>query len=116
MLLMSAKRHETSGWRPPVIETVAVEERGIDELYQAILNHRSFLLEDGPDRLKRRQESRVRRQLMDLLKEGLLEGALEKIGGMEGINVIVEEIVTKKKDPYRMSSDLVQKLLGGAPC
>jgi len=27
-----------------------------------------------------------------------------------------EEIVTKKKDPYRMSSDLVQKLLGGAPC
>lgn len=116
MLLMSGERHDTSEWRPPVLETVAREEKGIDELYHAILDHRRFLLEKGQDRLKKLEENRVRKQLLDLLKEGLLEGALKKIGGMDGVGAMVEEIVARKKDPYRVSSDLIRRLLGGSPC
>ena len=40
-------------WRPPILETVATDNRGIDELWDAVLTHRAFLETDG--RLDRRR-------------------------------------------------------------
>jgi len=113
MLHMSAERHNTAGWAPPVMETVAIEEKGLDELYQAILDHKKFLTERGQDRLRSLEEDRVRNQLLDLLKEGLLESALERIGGLEGLNGMVADVVSRKTDPYRSSAELISKLIGG---
>lgn len=114
MLHMSSERHKTSGWAPPVMETVAIEEKGLDELYQAIIDHKKFLAERGQDRLRSLEEERVRNQLVDLLKEGLLESALERIGGVAGLNGIVADVVGRKTDPYRSSAELIRKLIGGS--
>ncbi len=53
-------------------------------LYQAISEHREHLFQSGREELVRREELRVRNQLVDLLKEGLLETALQRMGGLEG--------------------------------
>ncbi len=113
MLGMSSNRFEADGWMPQVLETVATQERGVEELYQAILNHRAYLTAHGRDKLKKMEETRVRNQLLDLLKEDLMRVALEKIGGVENLNGVVEEIVDRKKDPYRVTMELVDHILGG---
>jgi hypothetical protein len=53
--------------------------------------------------------------LLDLLKEGLLDAALARLGGIRGLDELVEQIAIRQTDPYKVSSDLTEKLLGGAP-
>jgi len=115
MLQMSMERHQESGWSPPIIETVATDDRGVDELYQAIMDHRDHLLKVGNDELKKREELRVRNQLLDLMKESLMERAVHAAGGMAGLDTLVAEIVDRKKDPYGVNRELVERLLGDVP-
>ncbi len=115
MLSMAGDCTRDEGWLPPVIPAVAIDRQGVDEVYQGILDHRRHLLEYAGDKLKRIEAKRVKNQLLDLLKDGLLETALERIGGAEALDGVVEEIVSRKKDPYKVSLDMVQGLFGGTP-
>jgi len=114
LLQMSSDRYEASGWTPPIIETVAAADQGVDELYLAILDHHHYLLEHGRERLMERDKIRARNQILDLLKENLMERTLERLGGVQALDGVVEEIVAKTKDPYGASSELVERILGGA--
>jgi len=114
LLQMSSDRYEASGWTPPIIETVAAADQGVDELYLAILDHHHYLLEHGRERLMERDKIRARNQILDLLKENLMERTLERLGGVRALDGVVEEIVAKTKDPYGVSSELVERILGGA--
>ncbi len=114
MLGMSQERREAEGWIPPVIETVALEHSGVDELFQAILDHRTHLQSSSGTALRRVEEERVRSRLLDLLRENLMVEALKKLGGVESLEEHVQEIVNKRKDPYGASLELVERLLGGS--
>lgn len=50
-------------WIPPVVETVAVDDRGIDELWAALDDHRAFLERDGG--LAARRAARLRGELRE---------------------------------------------------
>ncbi len=113
MLEMSLEKHEKDGWYPPVLPVTAVAEEGIDELYQAIADHRAFLQQDGGDILRQREITRVKNQLTELLKENLMNVAVEHLGGMEAIHKTAEDIIDRRQDPYRVCRELVQGLLGG---
>ena len=112
MLDMSSEKYRNSGWVPPVISTVAVEDQGVDELYKAILDHRAFLLGGDSDRLAMLEKRRIRNQLLDLVRENLVETALKRMGGGTALDRIVDEIVARRKDPYGASTELVDNLLG----
>jgi hypothetical protein len=77
------------------------------------VEHREHLMQVGKDELKRREELRVRNQLLDLLKETLMEKAMSEIGGMKALDRLVDEIVDRKRDPYGVNFELVERLLGG---
>ncbi len=113
MLDMSSEKYRNSGWLPPVMSTVAVEDQGVDELYKAILDHRDYLLEHDSAKLAALEKRRIRNQLLDLVRENLVETALNKMGGM-ALDRIVDDIVARRKDPYGASTELVKNLLGGA--
>jgi len=115
MLHMDDKRSQESGWMPPVIPTVAIQNQGIDEVYQTILEHRRHLTENRKEQLRKREETRIKNQIVDLLKETLVTSALKRLGGLESLDSVVEDIVARKTDPYTVSAELVKKLLGGNP-
>jgi LAO/AO transport system kinase len=115
MLETSSDRFKCAGWTPQVIQTVATEDSGIEELYQALQDHRRHLESGGGEGLSKIQTDRITRQLLDLLKEHLMERALVKLGGQDALKGIVQEIVAKKKDPYGACFELVEKLIGGTP-
>lgn len=114
LLQMSSDRYDATGWTPPIIDTVAATDQGVDELYGAILDHHHYLLEHGRERMMERDKIRVRNQVLDLLKENLMDKALAKLGGVQALNGVVEEIVAKAKDPYGATSELVERILGSA--
>jgi LAO/AO transport system kinase len=114
MLMMSMDRYQASGWIPPIIEAVATEDRGVDQLYEAILQHREHLVAHDHERLRSVERSRVRNQLLDVLKENLMDAALKRLGGIEALDGVVEEIVARTRDPYGVGLELVEKLLAGS--
>src|SRR5512139_4070435 len=75
MLQMSADKYRDAGWMPPVIDAMALEDQGVAELYQAILDHRSYLLAHGRDKLMKVENARAKSQLLGLISENLMEQA-----------------------------------------
>jgi LAO/AO transport system kinase len=113
MLQMSLERYQAGGWFPPVLESVAAEDRGVDELYRSIVDHRTYLESHNRDKLISVERHRASNQLLDLLKENLMDTALERLGGTDTVNDLVNEIVARRTDPYAASQELVERLLGG---
>ncbi len=113
MLHMAGSHARNDGWEPPIIETEAVRESGVDELYAAIVDHGRYLREEGGSKLKEIERHRVSRQLRDLLTEQVMARAIVALGGNEALDDIVDEIVARAKDPYSACADLVEKCMGG---
>lgn len=103
MLNISGDRYGSGGWYPPVIQSVAVTEAGVDQVYQAIIDHRSFLDDKGSDGMLQRKRTRIRNQLLDLFKDNVVEEALARVGGLAVFEEIVEEIIARRSNPYQAS-------------
>jgi GTPase len=92
-------------WRPPIVETVATDSRGIDDLWRSILDHRSHLETEG--RLERRRDARLRDELRTIVHERLRAGAEERCSGKR-FDQLVEKVAARKLDPYAAADELLQ--------
>jgi LAO/AO transport system kinase len=91
-------------WRPPIVETVATDGRGIDELWDAVLSHRAFLETDG--RLDRRREARLRDELRAIVHERL--GArVEEICSGDRFDELVTQVAARELDPHTAADELL---------
>jgi LAO/AO transport system kinase len=92
-------------WRPPIVETVATDGRGIDELWDAVLAHRAFLETDG--RLDRRREARLRDELRAIVHERL--GArVEEICSGDRFDELVTQVAARELDPHTAADELLR--------
>src|SRR3954471_4038630 len=75
-------------WRPKIVQTVATRGEGIDELWDAIGEHRAFQERDG--RLERRREARLRDELRAIVTAQLEDQVLGACRGE-----VFEDVVTR---------------------
>jgi LAO/AO transport system kinase len=92
-------------WRPSIVETVATDGRGVDDLWRAVLDHRAHLEADG--RLDRRRDERLRDELRAIVHERLRAGADERCRG-ERFDRLVEQVAAREIDPYAAADELLQ--------
>ncbi|HMF82517.1 MAG TPA: methylmalonyl Co-A mutase-associated GTPase MeaB [Acidimicrobiia bacterium] len=92
-------------WRPPIVQTVATDGRGVGDLWRAILAHRAHLEADG--RLERRRGARLRDELRAIVHERLRAGAEERCRG-EQFDRLVEQVAARELDPYAAADKLLQ--------
>ena len=99
---------DNEGWTPPVVETVATKSEGIDDLRNALDDHRQYLDASGErdGRRRRRAETEIRRLLRADLG-GLAEQALDRHGGMEAV---ASRVARRETDPYTVVAELVDPL------
>jgi GTPase len=103
-LLTLAVREDA--WQPPIVKTVATENKGIEDLALAISQSREFQ--------KRRPESSQRRRaiarwrILELLREQLLERALGKNGSVDQLDRLADEVASKQRDPYSAAEELMK--------
>ncbi len=94
------------GWHPPVIRTVATENRGIDDLASTVEKFRKHFESSGQRRLKHIEHWQNR--LIELLEARLLEKVL---GGKEGearLRALAIEVAERKKDPFTAVSEILK--------
>ncbi|MBW1682525.1 MAG: methylmalonyl Co-A mutase-associated GTPase MeaB [Deltaproteobacteria bacterium] len=104
MIDMDQKKYEDGGWKPPIVKAQAVFDKGVEEVLEEVEKHRAYLLETQGEIDFRRSPKRVREELMDLVKNRVIEEVLTETGDFDAA---VEAIARGEKDPYSACDELV---------
>jgi LAO/AO transport system kinase len=94
-------------WRPPVICTVATKADGIDELAEAIEQHRAWMHDHGEldARRQRRAESEI-----EAIALAQLHGKLGDLLRGSGLRGLAKRVVVGELDVYRAADELINEL------
>ena len=91
--------HRPDMWNPPIVKTIATENKGIEDLVTAIESYTEFHKQAGEASLVRKKAI-ARWRLLELLQERLLNDLLKRNGTGEILDKLATEIAEKKSDPY----------------
>jgi LAO/AO transport system kinase len=95
-------------WQPPIVKTVAIESKGIEDLASAIQASREFQ-KTAPSTNERRQ-SIARWRILELLRERLVAQTLNGNGAAEKLDRLAAEVASKQRDPYSAVDELTKKM------
>ena len=93
------------GWHPPIIRTVATENRGVGELVRAIDNFRKHF-ESGSERQKKQVEH-WKNRLIEMLESRLLERVVAGNDGAAKLQDLAVAVAERKKDPFSAVRELL---------
>ena len=96
-----------NGWRPPVLQTVALDGTGVDAALEAIAAHRAYLQESG--QWARRERERARADLLRVLERELLH-RLRARAGEDVLEHWVERVAARQVDVYTAAAALLDGL------
>jgi LAO/AO transport system kinase len=94
------------GWHPPVIRTVATENRGLEELALTVEKFRKHF--ESSDQRRQKHVEHWQNRLIEMLESRLLEKVL---GGKEGearLRALAVEVAERKKDPFTAVSEILK--------
>ena len=100
--MIALAQHDPSGWKPPIVSTVAVKGEGIQELVSRLDQHWSWLNSTGE--LKRRRQARAREELTALafaaLRGRLAASRLDELAG---------QVADGTLDPFQAADELLDQ-------
>ena len=94
------------GWHPPVVRTVATENRGVDELSATIDKFRKHFESSG-----QRQQKHIdhwEKRLLEMLESRLLEKVLGGANGAVRLREMAAAVAARKRDPFSAVSELLK--------
>src|SRR3984893_18572356 len=95
------------GWHPPVVRTVASENRGVDTLAETVAKfHEHFA--SRPERQKKHVEH-WKKRLLELLESRLLERAAGGWGGEAPPEEFACEVAERRNDPFTAVSEILAR-------
>ncbi|MFU8794053.1 MAG: methylmalonyl Co-A mutase-associated GTPase MeaB [Dethiobacteria bacterium] len=95
-------------WRPPVLPTVSIKGDGVDKLWEALQEHRTFLEDSGKLLDVRRQ--RVRRELTEQVEYLVKTRIWDEVRDTIELDSLVEKISKRQQDPYSAAGELLAKI------
>jgi LAO/AO transport system kinase len=95
------------GWHPPVIRTVATENKGLDALAETVQKFRKHFESSGERKKKHVEHWKSR--LLELLESRLLEKALGGRSGEKLLTELSEAVADRKKDPFTAVNEILKR-------
>jgi LAO/AO transport system kinase len=95
------------GWQPPVVRTVASENKGIDVLAATIAKFRVHFESSGERR--RKHVEHWKQRLIELVESRLLQKALGGAGGEARLMELAAEVADRKKDPFAAVNEILAR-------
>jgi LAO/AO transport system kinase len=101
----SDPKSDQAWWEPPIVKVVATQDKGTDSLLAAVQSHREFL--DRSGERKTRERARAAIQFVSLLRDRLLQSALDKLEREKGrLDQVAARIAERTADPYQLADEL----------
>jgi LAO/AO transport system kinase len=102
MLELSDLAHDA--WRPPIVPVVATEQKGVDQLWATVLEHRQFIAANGE--LARRREFRLGEELREVVARRLEQRARAVMGDDRWTSVQAD-VVHGQLDPWSAADQML---------
>jgi LAO/AO transport system kinase len=98
--------HRPDMWDPPIVKTIATENKGIEDLARSIESYVEFGREHE-SHSQTRKTAIARWRLVELLQERLLKDVLDKNGSAQKLDDLSAAIAEKRMDPYSAVDELL---------
>src|SRR5580704_1554143 len=95
------------GWHPPIVRTVATENKGIEKLAETVWKFQKHFESSGERR--RKHIEHWKKRLVELLESRLLERALGGEGGEARLTALAGEVADRKKDPFAAVTEILAR-------
>lgn len=109
MMLEIGQKKES--WKPPIIRTIATTNKGIAELYSLTQKHLAYLKDTN--RLYVKLKEKTEREFMEIVSENLNQYILDKVIEKGEIDKFVQNVISKKMDPYTAAEELLKPIKRG---
>jgi LAO/AO transport system kinase len=93
-------------WQPPIVKTVAVENKGIEELADAIASYYEHQQQTEASHARRAGVARWR--ILELLREELVTRAMSRDGAGAQLDSLAAEVADKRRDPYSAVEEILK--------
>jgi LAO/AO transport system kinase len=103
---------EREGWKPPVVRTIATDNKGIDALAAEIARFRKHF-ENAHER-QAREIGHWKEWILQLLETRLMERVVGDQLGEKELNRLAEQVAARKMDPYGAVNDILSRAGLGA--
>jgi LAO/AO transport system kinase len=100
--------HRPDFWNPPIVKTIATENKGMEELSTAVQSFADFQKQDESSLTRRKDIARWR--LLELLREKLLARVLNQNGTSEKLENLALEVAEKRRDPYSVVEEIINSI------
>lgn len=98
---------ERNGWKPPIVLTVATENKGIDELARQIERFREHF--SGREERRTKQIALWKERLINLLRERAVRDVLDRESTAKRLDALASEVAERKLDPYSAVNEILQQ-------
>lgn len=95
-------------WRPPVLCTVSVRGEGIEEVWDSLKKHRSYMEDSG--HLMEIRRARVRRELTEQVEYLVKNKIWDRVKEQIELDSVVEKITLRRQDPYSAAYELLERI------
>lgn len=109
MMLEMKSGFDTAPWKQPVIQTVATDERGIDELFQALEEHWFFLNESR--KLEEKNSERMKAELIQVLNSKVSTAANRAIAEDQKCREVLKKLINREIDPHSAADEVAKYLI-----
>ncbi len=104
---------DRNGWRPPVVRTISTESKGIADLASEIDRFRQHNFSSAGREAQVIEYWKLR--IVEMLEQRLVERVVRGRIGEAALSSAAAEIASRRKDPYTVVNDMLERAGLGAP-
>ncbi|MBN2621072.1 methylmalonyl Co-A mutase-associated GTPase MeaB [candidate division WOR-3 bacterium] len=102
-------REQESGWHYPILQTVALEHRGVSTLVTTIEEHEKYLTTSK--RLEQMRKLQLMRRIKELIEHRIRDHVERLVSHTGDLNTVIDLVYRRKKNPFRIADLIARKIL-----
>ena len=106
-VMLGMKSYLPNEWKPSIVLTEAVHGKGIEELMEAVLSHREFLISSG--NLEKRRRQRVKLELIEAVESSLRNHIYQQIDEGDYLERLLDDLVQRKTNPHSAALQIINQ-------
>lgn len=108
-MMLDLDADKNPDWRPPIKQTVASQNKGVEELLATVEEHYEHL--KATDQLRQRRMERTKNELLAMLEDEVGRYILRNITKDGAFDKIVDDVQQRKNDPYSVVETILKDML-----
>lgn len=106
LLSLDPNRRKTT-WRIPIVKTSALKGQGLDQLADAMQQHRAYLVESGV--LQERAQRQSRSEVEALIVHDIVQSLRHSVSEGEW-DTLIAQVTSRERDPYSVAQELLERI------